>query len=178
MIERLLMIQFARIARTVALLAVALLCSGCSSRKAEASLTPTEAGVRMWFGGLSEDQMDYAFSRIGEGRSEWLRLVPRLSARVDADPAEELRDHLGLALPKNAPGVLAAIDPKNGPVTGVDSVCSMPFGNNLPNPLPDDFAARSIAAVMAVREPKLQTLRNRCLAVLRRGECLVCGAVR
>ena len=169
------MIQLARNVRIVALLALLLVSPGCSSRKAGASLTPTDVRARMWFGGLSEDEMDYTFNRIGEGRSEWLRLVPRLSARVDADPAEELRDHLGLALPKNAPGVLAVMDPKNGPVTGVDSVCSMPFGNNFPDPLPADFAARSVAAVTAVREPALQTVRNHCLAVLRRGVCLVCG---
>jgi hypothetical protein len=119
-----------------------------------------------------DDAWDFVVARISEGRSDWLQLVPRLAPGADADPAEELRDHLGLALPRNAAGVLAVLDAKNSGVSGVDAVCSTPFGNNLE---PTPFAARSIWAVEAVKDSRLQAVRRRCLDVLRSGVCRVCG---
>jgi hypothetical protein len=159
----------------VALAGVAAACTGPGQHKSVASLSPPEARLSLWLTGLSEAEEDYVLGRVGEGRSDWLPLVPRLSQTGNAGAAEDLRDQLGLALPRNAPGVLAVMDPKNGPVSGVDSVCSTAFGNNLVQPLPADFAAKSIRAVEAVKEPKLQSVRNRCLATLRRGICTICG---
>jgi hypothetical protein len=117
----------------------------------------------------------YVTDRIGEGDPEWLRVAANLAPGTDAEPAEELGDSLGLALPMNPRGVLAAIDAKNGPA-GVDTVCSVPLGgNNLVSPLPRDYPQRSIAAVLSVQDPTLKTVRDRCLAVLRGGVCLDCG---
>lgn len=178
--------RFARAALAIMVAGLVSACVGPDPFKSKSSLTAADVDQRMrqtwplphWnvvYELWEDGKWDYVVDRIGEGRPDWLQLVPLLAAGIDAAPAEELRDHLGLALPKNAPGVLAVLDPKNGPVTGADSVCSMPFGNNLTTPLPADFAARSISAVEAVKDPKLQVVRNRCLAVLRRGVCRICG---
>lgn len=125
---------------------------------------------------MADDAWDFVLEQIGQGRPEWLRLVPRLTPAVDGDSAETLRDHLGLALPRNAAGVLAVLDPHNGSVAGVDSVCSTAFGNNLERPPPGaDLARRAWAAVSAIKDPKLQSAKARCSIVLRRGVCTVCG---
>ena len=169
------MVRLVRLPWVIALAGIAVACAGPGPHKSVVSLSPTEVRLRLWLTGLSGDEEDYVISRVGEGRSDWLPLVPRLARTGDVGAKEDLRDQLGLALPRNAQGVLAVIDPRNGPVTGADSVCSTAFGNNFAHPLPVDFAAQSIRAVEAVKEPKLQSVRNRCLATLRRGVCTVCG---
>jgi hypothetical protein len=116
-----------------------------------------------------------AVDGVGSGDARWLVLVPELAPGVDAAPAEELRDNLGLALPRNASAVLAAINPKDEFITGADAVCSTAFGNNFTYDLPADFAKRSIVAVEAVHDPRLAAVKGQCLDTLQSGVCRTCG---
>lgn len=112
---------------------------------------------------------DYVTGRIGEGRSDWLELAPRLSPGADGDVAETLRDSLGVALVHNAAGVLTILDTNSNSPFGVGGVCSTPLANNLEKP-PIDFRARAVRAVEAVQAPSLTQVRNLCLQALRRGD--------
>ena len=161
-------------------------CTWPSSLDTRAPLTPADVEQRMQHIGargvvweLNRDgKWGQVINGIASGRSDWLKIVLQLSQGTDAGWSEELRDNLGLALPLNAPGVLGSLDPKNGVVSGVDSVCSMPFGYNAFQSLPADFTERAIRTVEAVHTPALARVRDRCLSVLHAGVCLVCPGGR
>ena len=76
---------------------------------------------------LKADQWESVAGKIGSGDARWIALAPPLVPGADGAVAEGLGISLAYALPKNPRAVLAALDPKDGPVIGADQVCSVPF---------------------------------------------------
>jgi hypothetical protein len=114
-------------------------------------------------------QWDVVLDGISNGEAAWIALVPRLAQGADAEPSETLGVALAKALPRAPAAVLHALDPRDGPVLGPSRVCGAPFAE----PTPEFLAAyrpRALAAVESVRDPRLRSSRDACLAVLRKGE--------
>ncbi len=69
---------------------------------------------------------------------------------------------LAFGLPKSPRAVLAAIDPQNGPVLGVDRVCGVPFIEGTISDV-NGYIKQAIAAVSAVNDPSLAGVKAACL---------------
>jgi hypothetical protein len=113
-------------------------------------------------------QWDVVLDGIGKGEVAWIALVPRLAQGTDAGLSETLGVALAKALPRAPAAVLNALDPGDGPLLGPSRVCGAPFVE----PTPDFLAAyrpRALAAVEGVRDPRLRSIRDACLAALRKG---------
>lgn len=93
-------------------------------------------------------------------------MAPLLVPGSDAGSSEDLGISLAFSLPKNARAVLAAIDPKNGHITGADRVCGMPF---IEDTVKDRAAYKrqAVSAVRSVHDKKLQPIAKRCLQELK-----------
>lgn len=111
--------------------------------------------------GPQGDETGPLFAGIGSGQADWLALAPDLEPAADGWFAEGLQEALYVALPNNAPGVLALI-PEHADLA---FVCR-PAGDP---PTPDQTTANEagIAAVEAVTDPALAEARAACLEGLR-----------
>ena len=144
---------------------------------ATAATTPTAAGLAAslrhdgaaatYARLLSTDTWDYVGERMGEGRSDWIALAPQLAPVADGAAAEDLGLGLAKSLPKNPVAVLGAIDPRNGPVIGVDRVCSIGFIEDTVKDL-RAYKRSALRAVSSVRTVSLRKPRDACLRVLKR----------
>lgn len=115
---------------------------------------------------LKAREWDGVADKMGGGDSRWIALAPMLAPGSDAGSAEDLGISLAFSLPLNAPAVLAALDPANGPIVGAQRVCEMPFIEDTVTDLAG-YKRQAIRAVEAVRGASLVPRRNACLAVLR-----------
>jgi hypothetical protein len=112
-------------------------------------------------------QFDAVLDRIATGNTAWVEIAPALAKGTDAGSAEGLTVALATALPKNPPAVLAVLD--DGPVTGAQAVCGLPFiepGQKEAT----DYLARAIPAVAAVADSPRVPRRAACLDALRRAQ--------
>ena len=116
---------------------------------------------------LKTDTWDYVGEKMGEGRSDWIALAPQLANVTDGAASEDLGLGLAKSLPKNPVAVLRAIDRRNGPVIGVDRVCSIGFIEDTVKNLPA-YKRSALKAVSAVSIPSLRKPRDACLRVLKR----------
>ena len=139
---------------------------------AAAPLTPTavresvrKEGARRTIDDLSKrGRWDAVTDAMNRGEAAWIALAPLLAPGSDAGSAEDLGISLAFALSKNPRAVLAAIDPRNGVVLGVNRVCGRPF---IEDTEPVNYKARTISALSNIREPGLIRVRQDCLKVLR-----------
>ncbi len=116
---------------------------------------------------LRTDTWDYVGEKMGEGQSDWIALAPQFSTVTDGAASEDLGLGLAKSLPKNPVAVLKAIDRRNGPVIGVDRVCSIGFIEDTVKNLPA-YKRSALKAVSAVSIPSLREPRDACLRVLKR----------
>lgn len=112
------------------------------------------------------DQWDVVADKIGDGNSAWIAVASELAPGSDAGSAEDLGISLAFSLPKNPHSVLAALDPANGHILGVDRVCGMPF---IEDTVKDRLAYKrqAIRAVEKVTDTDLKNAKKSCLAALR-----------
>jgi hypothetical protein len=113
----------------------------------------------------ANDQWDTVTAHIVNGETEWIALAPQLASGSDAGSAEDLGIALAYALPKQPAAVLRVIDPANGPVTGTDRVCGMPFIEDSVEDLPA-YRRQARAALEAITDPTLQKAKQGCIAAL------------
>lgn len=114
-----------------------------------------------------DEQWDRVADRMASGDARWIALAPKLAPGSDAGSAEDLGISLAFSLPKNPSAVLAALDPANGHVIGVERVCGMPFIEDTVKDRPA-YKRRALRAVAAVLAPALAQPRAACLRKLRR----------
>ena len=108
---------------------------------------------------------DRVLGHIDSGDSRWLALAPKLAPGTDAGTAEALVIALPFALPRNPSGVLALLQ---GPdAFPADDVCGTPFIEDTVKDVPA-YVHRARAAVMAVRDPRLQDAKSACLVALKK----------
>jgi hypothetical protein len=130
---------------------------------AEIGRSLAEAGPRATVDALWEQRRwDYVSERIGDGDAAFVALAPKLAAGADAGTAEDLPIALAFALPRNAPAVLAAIQ---GGAFDPAEVCGAPFIEDTVSDIPA-YRRRATAAVQAVSDPALASVRAACLAAL------------
>ena len=107
---------------------------------------------------------DRVLGHIDTGDVAWVALAPKLAPGTDAGTAEALPIALAFALPRNAPAVLAVLDPGSS-ILGPESVCGVPFIEGTVKDIPG-YVRRAKAAVAKVSDPKLQASKTACLAAL------------
>jgi hypothetical protein len=98
-------------------------------------------------------RFDSVLDRIASGSGAWVRLAPQLAKGTDAGDSFGLTVALAEALPKNPAAVLAVLD--DGPVTGANVVCAVPFVEPAPGVV-QTYLDKAIPAVKGVR-PSAQT---------------------
>jgi hypothetical protein len=111
-------------------------------------------------------QWDVVLDGIANGELAWIAIVPSLAQGTDA--GQSLGVALAKALPAAPAAVLQALDHRDGPALGPSRVCGAPFAE----PTPEFLAAyrpRALAAVEGVHDPHLRSVRDACLAALRKG---------
>lgn len=122
-------------------------------------------GARQTVLSLEKRQLfDAVLDRIGAGSAPWIQLAPALAKGTDAGDSEGLVVALATALPKNPRAVLAVLN--DGPVTGVQAVCALPFIE----PTHEEasaYLAQAIRAVTAVAPSSRVPKRTACLDALR-----------
>ncbi|SMG46502.1 hypothetical protein [Paraburkholderia susongensis] len=150
-------------------LALACICSAASASSetnpfALAKLIHDE-GAKAVVRGMSESEWNDVLTHIDSGNPAWVALVPKLAEGTDSGNSEDLGIGLAYALPKNPRAVLRAIDPNNGPVLGVNRLCSAPFIEDTVPDIPA-YIKRAKAALDKVRDSSLQDVKKACLAEL------------
>ncbi|THD62944.1 hypothetical protein [Phenylobacterium sp.] len=113
-------------------------------------------------------QWDVILDGMANGEPAWIAIAPLLAEGTDAGPSEGLGIALAQALPRAPAAVLHVLDPKDGPVLGASRVCSIPFVEPKPGVV-EAYKPKAIAAVQAVRSPRLRWAREACLAALKKG---------
>jgi hypothetical protein len=111
---------------------------------------------------VKNNQWDKITTFMAQGQSNWISLAPSLAQGSDAGTSEDLGMALAFGLPKSPRAVLAAIDPQNGPVLGVDRVCGVPFIEGTISDV-NGYIKQAIAAVSAVNDPSLAGVKAACL---------------
>lgn len=101
---------------------------------------------------------------IARGEPAWLAIAPRLAGGTDAGTSDEFAMAVQDALVANAPGALRLI---SGIPMGTGACAENSF--ETPAAQSRAYYAAAIASVGAVTEPALATIRDACLAELRRG---------
>ncbi|ACI51765.1 conserved hypothetical protein [Gluconacetobacter diazotrophicus PA1 5] len=96
---------------------------------------------------------------VAAGWQNWIALMPALMPAADAATARSLQGALRQALLLNTAAVLAALDPKNGPVRGGQAVCA-------PGGMPAAWRGRAIRAVQALHDIHLTNQGGDCLRAL------------
>ena len=152
--------------------AVALVALGASVIAAAPALTAGQVeatirakGARRTIDDLARSgQWDTLTDAMDKGGSAWIALAPKLAPGSDAGSAEDLGISLAFALPRNPGAVLAALDPKNGHILGVDRVCGRPF---IEDTEPRGYKAKALAALAGVRDPRLSAVKQTCLKALK-----------
>ncbi|MFZ4832494.1 hypothetical protein [Rouxiella sp. Mn2063] len=71
-------------------------------------------------------EWNYIMEHIASGSPDWLSIVPLISTAGAEGWNEDISSALAMAIPKNAPGVMAVIDDAVVPLS-TDVVCSMPL---------------------------------------------------
>jgi hypothetical protein len=115
---------------------------------------------------FDQNRWDYVSGRIASGEAAWVRLAGKLAPGTDAGTAEDLPIALALALPRNAPAVLAVLQTRAVDLTGV---CGLPF---IEGTVRDVFAykRRTLVALARATDPRLAVVRAACLNALRAAE--------
>jgi hypothetical protein len=103
-------------------------------------------------------------SQIQTGAAAWVALAPKLApgnAEIRTNEAEGLPMALAIALPRNAPAVLAVLDRLS---SGLDpmQVCGFVLDKWYIAKHPG-YVERATAAVAKVSDPKLQEIKTECL---------------
>jgi hypothetical protein len=114
-----------------------------------------------------QQRFDAVLEQVASGDAVWIQLAGRLASGADAEDAIGLTVALAKALPKNPEAVLRVLD--NGPVTGTDAVCGVPFIE----PTQDEvktYLEHAIPAVTHVADAVNPSRRSACLASLRHAE--------
>ena len=114
---------------------------------------------RLWKSG----EYDRVLQGIADGNAGLIALSPELAAGADAGAAEGLGVSLARALPKNAPAVLAVLDPKR-PALSVSRVCGLPF---IEGTITDVALYRRQAEAAVQRADGAPATKAACLAALR-----------
>jgi hypothetical protein len=110
-------------------------------------------------------EFDQVLDGVSAGDSQWLRLVPKLKERTDAAASESLEISVADALPKNPVAVLRLI--KSHPEWR--EACTYPFIEPTTEENRKYFRV-TIPAVAKVRDPQLRSVKNACLANLKRAQ--------
>ncbi|NIF77827.1 hypothetical protein F3J20_10510 [Paraburkholderia sp. Cy-641] len=146
----------------------------CAAANASAEANPSalarqinDQGAKAVVNGMSESEWDNVLTHIDSGSMAWIALVPKLAEGADSGNAEDLGIGLAYALPKSPRAVLKAIDPGNGPVLGVNRVCSAPFIEDTVPDIPA-YVKRAKAALGKVHDRSLRDVKKACLAELAR----------
>ena len=106
---------------------------------------------------------DEISAAVAKGESIWLQLVPLIDEGTDASTAEDLDTALGLALPRNAEGVLKILR-FNGTTIGV--VCGAPFYETMQIDIPR-YLRKATRAVEHIRDQTLLDAKEECLSALK-----------
>ncbi|GBQ32407.1 hypothetical protein [Gluconacetobacter azotocaptans] len=96
---------------------------------------------------------------VATGWQNWIDLMPDLMSATDPATTRSLQLALRQALPRNPRAVVAALDPKNGPVRGGRTICA-------PAGMPATWHRRAIRAVEALHDIHLSDVGADCLDAL------------
>lgn len=96
---------------------------------------------------------------VAAGWQNWIATMPDLLPQADQRTAQGLQRALRQALPRSPGAVLAALDPKNGPLLGGQTICR-------PDGMPATWRARTTRAVRAVHDIHLINQGGDCLRAL------------
>jgi len=113
-------------------------------------------------------QWDVILDGMANGEPAWIAIAPILAQGADGGAGEGLGVALARALPRAPAAVLHVLDPNDGPVLGASRVCSAPFIEPKPG-FVEAYKPKAVAAVQAVRSPRLHWAREACLAALKKG---------
>ncbi|GBQ88268.1 hypothetical protein AA13595_2351 [Gluconacetobacter johannae DSM 13595] len=96
---------------------------------------------------------------VATGWQNWIDLMPDLMSATDPATTRSLQLALRQALPRNPRAVVAALDPRNGPVRGGRTICA-------PAGMPATWRHRAIRAVEALHDIHLIDQGADCLNAL------------
>jgi hypothetical protein len=114
----------------------------------------------------AKHQLDGVLAQIGRGSTAWVELAPRLASGTDAASAEGLSISLAQALPANPVAVLRAVGADDNSVTGVKTVCGLPFVDGTRATVLA-YRRRALAALSRVQEANLLAKRDQCSATMK-----------
>lgn len=106
--------------------------------------------------------------RVATGNGRWLRIAQQLRPYTDAGTSESLDNSIAEALPKNAEGVLAMLGKDQSKEFTTDRVCSGETFIEVSRTTLRRHLRAGITAVEKVNDPKLQPVKEACVAALNR----------
>jgi hypothetical protein len=116
---------------------------------------------------MGQNDWSRTMDQIWNGRLAYIALTPKLARGAESGPAQDLSVALARALTAAPEAVLRVIDRHNGPMLGVNRVCSAPFADTAGKDV-SGYLRAAQSAVEDVDTPRLQRVKAACLAQLAR----------
>jgi len=144
------------------------LCPAATLSAAEVLASIQHSGAKVTIAELERrDQWQMVTDMISTGDSGWIELVPKLAVASDEAATEDLAISLSVALPKNAPFVLAVLAIEH--TINASRVCSMPFSEDRVKDR-SAYKRQTQHALDEVKDASLAQTKANCIATLKRAE--------